>query len=63
MGQTGSDHTSAMENGQKNYRIDPEILRHTGSRLFLLASVLHHVVSWSCHSWSRMVRVRTDDDS
>lgn len=61
MGQTRSDHTTTMEKRRNDYCSDPKILRHTGGRLFLLASVLHHVVGGPCHCRSRLVSVRADN--
>lgn len=63
MGQARSDYTATMEIGWNDQFFNPKVLRHTGGRLFLLASVLHHVVGGPCHSWSRVVSVRANNDS
>lgn len=63
MGQTRSHCTATLEVGQRTHDSYSEILRHTGSGLFLLASVLHLVVVRSGNCRTRLVFVRTDDYS
>lgn len=63
MGKAWSHNSPKVDIGRRDHRADPTILRYTGGRLLLLASVLHCMVSRSIHSRSCVVPVRFDDNS